>query len=612
MFFLGVLGVFQVLFFPGILIKKFLSLPRNIFFSLGCIIGLSLITNYLFVFFLTAIGLFIRWLVLFLVVLELIAIIYLYRVQLTAISLEDVVKTTWGSFAENIRFLFPTVGEDNQKNLTKIIRYVFVLLFFIIGIIAIEWIFRFFRYNLGEVFNTWDAVVSWNRWAVDWSINRMPINTQDYPQLIPANWAMIYKILGTTEIQFFAKAIMPLFSFLIMLLLLGLGFYTKNPAFFLAIELTRLIIKKFIGEFISAGYVDLALTFLVFLAFIMLFLAYKEIKLKQKLNYVFLSLIFVSGSVVTKQPGFYALASIGLMVILFLFRKELKTIFKEYKKQIFIVVAIMGVIILPWYLYKGLQIISGIEKTHLLGPLQHTNQVHNNMTLFANLIPGLMTLGKYIYVVLFLIPAMFFVEKFWKIISAFVVIPYIALWASYASYDSRNLTMMFPFIALLVCLGIVGMMDAMLNFIDRVDFKKIPIYSVFILIAVVAYSLNYFWTAEKLMSNQTEKQKQIFSVELNNALYDYFSDKTIQGDILTNYPVDYLPEFKNTQNSFAYKDLELFKQEFSEEEISYLLFPTNLPDDLKSYINLLEEQGFVTQIFSTDSWIPYTFMKINR
>ena len=54
MFGLGVLGIFQVLFFPGLIIKKFITLPKNFLIGISSIVGLSLITNYVFAFFLTA------------------------------------------------------------------------------------------------------------------------------------------------------------------------------------------------------------------------------------------------------------------------------------------------------------------------------------------------------------------------------------------------------------------------------------------------------------------------------------------------------------------------------------------------------------------------------
>jgi len=40
--------------------------------------------------------------------------------------------------------------------------------------------------HAGDIFREWDAVVSWNRWALDWAANSLPHTTAEYPQLLPA------------------------------------------------------------------------------------------------------------------------------------------------------------------------------------------------------------------------------------------------------------------------------------------------------------------------------------------------------------------------------------------------------------------------------------------
>jgi len=612
MFSLGILGVLQVLFFPGLIIKKFFKLPTNFFVILASIIGFSLISNFLIVFLLTSIGIFYQWLLFLIIIIELFVIIFLYQNELLNLNFGSVLSNTWKSISSSICSLFPEIGE-HENIIIKVIRYVIMIFSLVIGLIAIEWIFRFFRYNLGEVFNTWDAVVSWNRWAVDWASNRMPLRTQDYPQLIPANWAMIYKILGSTKIQFFATAIMPLFPFLILLLLFGLGIETKNPAFFLSIEVTRLFMKKFSAEFIAAGYVDFTLTFFVLLAMIYLFFAFREKNLERKTHYILLSFIFVSGSIITKQPGFYVLACFSLLTIFFFFRKDFKTYFNQYKKQLVLMIVFVAIIIGPWYLYKGIQILSGLEETHLLGALEHTNQVHNNESLFANFIPGLKSLGNYLYLILLIIPGLFFIDKFWRIISIIVVFPYIGLWAAYASYDPRNLTMMYPIISVLFSLGIVGFFFWFSGILVKFKIDRIPFY-VFLLLGFLATILTgQFWLKnDKLEYLQIEKQKQIFSSELNNKLYDYFANNNIDGKILTNYPVNFLPGFENTQKTIVFDELSQLTTGIKESDTEYLLYPTNLSGDIQLYLDDLVGRGELEIIFTTETWIPYTFAILQR
>ncbi|HSM25044.1 MAG TPA: phospholipid carrier-dependent glycosyltransferase [Anaerolineaceae bacterium] len=611
MFGLGILGICQVLFFPGIIINKYIRLPKNFFFFISTIIAFSLIINFILVFLLTVFGLFLNGVVLFLIIIELGFIIFLYRKILLNIKLDNILSNTWNSISNAILSVFPKVTDQDNK-FQKSLQYGLFFVSFVIALIAIEWMSRFFRYNIGEVFNTWDAVVSWNRWAVDWASNQLPSRTQDYPQLIPANWAMIYQVAGTSQIQLFPKSIMPLFPLLILLLLFGMGFETKNPAFFLSVEIARLIIKKFSGQFIASGYVDFALTFFVLLAFVMLYLAYKADLLKEKLNYTFLSLIFAAGSVVTKQPGFFALVCILLLSILLILRKDLNVIFALYKKQIIIFLLIIGLIFIPWYLYKGVQILTGIESTHLLQPVDDTNQTHNNQSLLANLIPGLKSLGNYLYIVLFIIPSLIVMEKFWRVIAIFVVLPYVFLWASYASYDLRNLTMMFPFIALLFCLGIIGFFNLFLSISQRVRIEKTSLYLIFIIFSMVLISLNFLFTNESLEKRQIEKQKEIFSAELNTKLYEYFSTNEMDGKILTNYPVDFLPGFENSQMSFMYNDLNYLETRLFVEDVGYLLYPSSVSGEIEEFINELESKDLISHVFESSTYIPYKFAVVKK
>ncbi len=607
MFALGIIGIFQALILPGIIINKYVRFPKNFFFFVSSLIAFSLISNFIIVFFLTAIGLFIRPIILILLIIEIGFIIYLYRRELVELRLENVFTKTWNSIAKSIRSFFPEI-QENENRFGKFLQYGLLLGCFVIAIIAIEWISRFFRYNIGEVFNTWDAVVSWNRWAVDWASNRLPLRTQDYPQLIPTNWAMIYQVIGTSQIQFFSKAIMPLFPLLILLILFGMGLETKNPGYFLAVEVTRLFMKKFSGDFIASGYVDFPLTFFVLLSIVMLYLAYKSKNLDDKLNYVFLSLIFVAGAVVTKQPGFYALLCILLISVFLVLRSDLKEIFNKYKKQTIIAISMIGIIIIPWFLYKGIEMIIGVETTHLLQPVVDTNQTHDNQSILSNLIPGLRSLGNYLYIALLIVPSIFIIDKFWRIIAVFVVLPYVFLWATYASYDLRNLTMMFPLIALLFCLGFVSLLEYLVLISGRLKLGKIPLNILFILLSVVIFLSIFFFPNELLEAKQIEKQKQIFSEELNSKLYEYFAENQMDGKILTNYPVDYLPGFENSRISFSFDDLNYMETRLFLEDVGYILYPTNVSGDIEEFLSDLENKNHLITIFQSETYIPYTFV----
>lgn len=56
---------------------------------------------------------------------------------------------------------------------------------------------------VGGVFTNWDAVVSWNQWAISWALNEFPHGTYNYPQLLPISESISYVLMDSTGIQFF-------------------------------------------------------------------------------------------------------------------------------------------------------------------------------------------------------------------------------------------------------------------------------------------------------------------------------------------------------------------------------------------------------------------------
>lgn len=86
------------------------------------------------------------------------------------------------------------------------------------------------------IFMTWDAVASWNRWAIELSANEYkPMAGSSYPLLLPALWSLVYKAQGSPELWMVAKGVLfifPALLFLIFFLLVSVQFYLV-AAFFL-------------------------------------------------------------------------------------------------------------------------------------------------------------------------------------------------------------------------------------------------------------------------------------------------------------------------------------------------------------------------------------------
>ncbi len=170
--------------------------------------------------------------------------------------------TTFQKLPDLLAFIFQkNPGETAFSRLVKSVVYV---LFFVWAISGLIWISTVLIDNWGTAFKLWDAVVSWNKWAVNFSDNVLS-STRRYPLLIPANFSITYSFLRNSEIQIFAKSIMPLFTVFTWLLMLDLTFSYKNPGIFIGMVITRYITKKFLNEYLGEGYVDVALLFFSFL-----------------------------------------------------------------------------------------------------------------------------------------------------------------------------------------------------------------------------------------------------------------------------------------------------------------------------------------------------------
>lgn len=98
--------------------------------------------------------------------------------------------------------------------------------------------------QLGRVFADFDAIASWNRWALAWASNRWPAQTWNYPQLLPANWSVAYVLTGAREGEFFARFLMGAFPALVLLALLDLQLRLRQPALAVSVGVALLLMIR--------------------------------------------------------------------------------------------------------------------------------------------------------------------------------------------------------------------------------------------------------------------------------------------------------------------------------------------------------------------------------
>lgn len=601
MFALGTLGVLQMVLLPGLLCRKFFKIRSNVFSDTVIVFGLSLFINYLLIFLLTPLHLFSQAVMLGIVAAELVILVFIYKDTLL-ISFEAVLKKLQGWLSQVELF---RLGDASDSAFSSVIEKLLFLLSIILASIDIVWMANRFINNIGTVFNSWDAVVSWNVWAIEWARGIIP-NSSIYPQLITANWAISYVLLGGIPLQIFAKIIMPLFSLLMLVMLFDLGLRNRSFGILLGVLFTRLVIKKFTGEFISDGYMDLPATFFGFASVYFLLIGENT---GDKKYLVILSALFATAAALTKQAGIFSLLMFPLLAFLLTKKNAKEQDNKELTKTILISFGIGLLIALSWYLLKWIRIQSGNEFSNVS---YVTQGIYSGASYVDRAINAVKSLSKYAYFLAYLVVAIFFVPRQYKWITAFVIFPYTLIWMFFFSYEPRNLALIFPFWGLVIGVSLQQIYTFSMKLLQKINFQKIPVVTLLGILILGIGALTFHLSNEKLNKIENDQLWTIFNPELNSMIRETFSDNSQDVTILTNYPVNALPGLSGTQLSFSYNNLDDFLWAMKNLKPDYLLVPSNADDKVESEIQNQLQEGKLFEKFSADGGYSYTMYQVDE
>ena len=338
----GILGLLQSVLLPGLIILKVVKSRGGILERMIYCFPLSLISNYLVIFVLTAVGIYIRPVVAGLLFLEFLVLSLLFRDDLQLPFSRAVINQYSVVQAESKPFLSMLPSGNDAGG---ILRFILWFVFGCEAVSAVFWGLHVCSLNFGTVFSGLDTLFSWNTYAESWAQNLIPQIHGAYPQLVPANWSLSYLLQGDGAVQLFNTLIPPVFFLLIFVMLFDLGFQKKETGFFIAALIARYMMKKLMGDQISDGYMDVPAAFMSFLVVYTLLKGMDRDKTGQE-QAILLAILFASGAAVTKQVGF-----IILILTPFLIRFWLKDAFKSInRKSLFSVILISFLMIVPWYL----------------------------------------------------------------------------------------------------------------------------------------------------------------------------------------------------------------------------------------------------------------------
>ncbi|MCE5347760.1 MAG: hypothetical protein LLG13_15945 [Bacteroidales bacterium] len=408
--------------------------------------ALSLIINYIIVSFLSYFHIYTRFALIILLIAEFIFLASVFVFHKLNIDKFNGRKT-YNEIIHEINLLFKL-----QKSAYDVIKFSL----FILSILLLIYLSILLIFNIGKIFNAWDAVFSWNRWALDFYNNKIPTGTYHYPQLIPANWSISYVLCGY-PLQFIPRGLMPLFLIFPVYSLIILGIKQKSTVFFSSVFFLFLGFNRLNW---TDGCVDVPVAFFSILAYISLILIKKEDHEPDKKKYILLSTIFVCGAAVTKQAGIFVVVIYPLLLY-FLTKDKFEWTYQNIIKFSSFFLTMVIIIVLPFYSYVEIAIRSGSETSeihYVTNEIYHgasyPERLLNACRLFSDVFSS-----RLIFVICIYPFLLSFTDKTFRLWNFVFVIPYSIIWAIFFSYDLRNVAIVIPFF----CLGIGVGLDIILK-----------------------------------------------------------------------------------------------------------------------------------------------------
>jgi hypothetical protein len=418
--------------------------------------------------------------------------------------------------------------------------------------------------NVDAVFFEWDAVVSWNRWALDWAANRFPRTTWHYPQLVPASWSILYVFTGDTQVQAQARMVQALYPLGIALVFLDAGLRRRSARVLLAAPIYAALVHAqasawhVLPDILSGGWVDIPVSYFGLLAVATVLFAEERTT-----ETWWLALLFGCGAALTKQAGFLVLAYVWVWALVVLEDRRFAV------RSLLLVLALVG----SWYVAKEIQIRLGFDDSEV-GVV--TVGVHagrgalERLRFAGELLGGMRVLGAtgvWGLLAALALLALSLRDAVLRPLVLGLVLPLLVIWAFLYSYDTRNASLVVPMLALAFAHALPA------RAVPWVPTRLQALGGVGVLAAVAALA----YDEQAAVASQVAQQRRIDQPELNAALYQYFEENPIRGKVLTGYQIfGFLPGFHGQMivkaGIMSLADLDGAE---ANPEIAYVLEPPN-------------------------------------
>jgi hypothetical protein len=518
MLILGLLSIIQAVFLPGIAASFFI---KNLCWvdRILLAIPLSVAINYALVLGLTLAGMYSRPVIFMVVAVEILVLFAILAKEIRTSRM----RCLGGGYPQLTGFF--------KKQPMELFIY-FLLAVFLIRFSHEAW------KQFGTVFSHWDAVVSWNRWAVTWFHGELPHGTwqypdasQTYPQGIPILYSMTYQFIGDIRVQFFAKAIAMVFPFAALATFLRMAFLFESgrSILLLSVPIFIMLLAKGYGgmDFIFSGYVDTPIAYFGVLA-CYLFMLLNQRRTQegeggQNDNLIYAAVTIVAATALLKQTG----VLVAVMFPLAWFYYFGIHSGRQARIKLLWLYLIVAVLAGHWYVYKAIQIHNGTDIS-LLSSYNSLIQTEWYERPFSAAKLFFKTYGWFWllpFVMGFRYPAI-------RVLALWGILPVFLFWAILVSYDMRGFYLAMPWIAIVLSAGCYRLYELARS-------KPLPLPAVVVVLSLAAtisaIRLSLPEVTQKLVNKSIAYQQGIGSPELNKYLLKLYSEDGGSGYMATSY-----------------------------------------------------------------------------
>ena len=581
---LGVLAIMQIVFLPGYLLTRVLRLRGGTLTTLVLAFALSLVANHVLIVGLVVLGIYRPALIYAIFATETVSLLWIQRRSLQTSAID----AGWFRFSD----FLGTLPRSPLKRMFLAAATVVIAGFALAGMA-----------QFGQIFQQWDAVVSWNRWATDWAANRLPDNTSLYPQLLPTNVSLTYVFMQTSDVWIFAKAFQFLFCLMLLLAMLDAARVTGNFGFVPGLLITYwLLVAVLRFRMIGSGYADMPLAFFSFATVYTLLLAKRAGTIAMRPRYVMVGAVLAAGAALAKQTGLYIATVYPLLAWLLVLRSgNTTTVLITLRRDgsssrrsvmstvgsLLRVALLIGILVAPWYLYKFAEF-HAVRDSNNTAQLVHDSHegrsLPQRMLHGASMVVETTTPAGAMLLLLAIGGGLRDPPQRWLV--GLVVVPVGLIWAAGFSYDLRNLALILPFAGTAAGMGLWRAVEWLDNRLPRSDAAgpvsagcterssgrvvRVGYVAGLLALAVVVACLG---VSDKALRECQERQQRLVGIpELNRPLYDYFESHRGLAPIATDYQaLAWLPELGPWSVRCACDTLSAFRATYDRPDVRFAL-----------------------------------------